>query len=89
MPQGKEFKLVPGEKVECTYALREVSQNSLMGDINLTNYKLFFRPNGQKLEECTKYEVPYGMINKVQSTSDTITITCKDERVLKFKVEVG
>lgn len=88
-----EAIFVKGEKLECKYNLKEVSQSNLIGDLFLTNYRLIFKPNGTKLDECMRYSVPYGVIQKLQESSNTdktscsITVTCKDERVMKFKFE--
>lgn len=84
---------MPGEKMECKYPLKEVSQHLQYGDIYLSNFKIFFKPNGVKVEDCQRYVIPYGYISKLQEnsnsekTSGTITVTCKDERSLKFKLE--
>ena len=61
----------------------------MTGDLYLTNYKLFFHVNKTKFSECLKYSVPYGCIDKMtdEKSSCTISITCKDERTIKFKFE--
>lgn len=80
--------------MESKYTIKEVSRNQqILGDLYLSNYKFVFRPNGTKPGDCLKYSVPYGYILKLQESSNSdktnclITVTCKDERVFKFKFE--
>lgn len=85
--------LVQGEVAECRLMVKEVTKLQLIGELFLSNYKVLFRPNGYKQSECAKFCLPYGYITQVQSSSNelktqgTITLTSKDERVLKFKFE--
>lgn len=48
--------------MECKYNLKETSSSTnWIGDLYLTNYRVFFKPNGVKLDDCLKYSVPYGI----------------------------
>ena len=46
-----EAEFVKGEKLDCKYNLKEISSSqNLIGDLYLSNFKLFFKPNGVKLD---------------------------------------
>jgi len=86
--------LVSGEQIEGSYTVNEQKLKDGLGQLQLTNYKLIFRKNATRIEECIYYMVPYGLIQKVleyQSSLEKndcyIAITCKDERVFKFRFE--
>ena len=85
--------LVFGEVAECRLMVKEVSKQPLIGELFLSNFKLLFRPNSFKKSECLRFILPYGYISKVTESSNdaktqcSITLTSKDERILKFKFE--
>jgi hypothetical protein len=59
------------------------------GVLFITNYKLQFVPERMVQEQETGFfMVPFGYIESLKESSDVITISCKDERVLKYKFEV-
>ena len=71
--------------MECRYTLIENSLNNLFGELIMTNFKLWFKPNQAK--DSLKFEVSYGHIAKVVSTETSVSVFCKDERFLRFKIE--
>ena len=85
--------LIENEVAECRLMVKEVSKQQLIGELFLSNYKLLFRPNSFKKNESLRFILPYGYISKVSESSNdaktqcSITLTSKDERVLKFKFE--
>jgi hypothetical protein len=52
-----EGGFVKGEKLEHKFNnnIKEVSDRNLVGELYLTNYKMFFKPNGFKYEECVRF----------------------------------
>lgn len=57
----------------------------LYGELHLTNFKLSFKPNG--IKDALRFEVFYGQIAKVERSDTTVSVICKDERFLRFKIE--
>jgi hypothetical protein len=46
-----DLDFVEGEELVCKYNLKEISSSTnLIGDLYLTTYKLFFKPNLCKLD---------------------------------------
>jgi hypothetical protein len=84
---------VPGERLEQHYTVKEVTKINIIGVLYLSNYKILFKPNGTKLHECLKYTIPYGYITKINEKTNSdktdcvLSLTCKDERTFKFKIE--
>jgi len=72
---------------------KEVSNGLQLGHVSLTNYKLFFRPNGASKSEYGRYNFPYGLIKDIKDgtsgggVSGTVIIETKDERSIKFKFD--
>jgi hypothetical protein len=56
-PNAFEAGSVKGEKLEHKFNnnIKEVSDKNLVGELYLTNYKIFFKPNGFKYEECVRF----------------------------------
>lgn len=68
----------------------------MMGFLYVSDFKLFFMPNScRDVKEAAYYRIPYGYIFAVTASSNekknegTITVYCKDERVLKFRFEIS
>jgi hypothetical protein len=64
-PEDPVSMLVPGERLEQQYTVKEVTKINIIGILYLSNYKMLFKPNGYKLHECLKYTVPYGLITRI------------------------
>ena len=78
------------------FEVRELNKAKDIGELYLSSFKLFFKPNSVRDPNHAKYfSVPYGYIHAYQATANegknqgTITIYCKDERCLKFKFETS
>lgn len=96
-PKGNpldSIEQMANEKLQMKIALKEVSTSqNVQGDLFITNFKLLFKPQGVRIEDCGLYSVPYGAIQRLVESSNTdrlkcaITIFCKDERFFKFKFD--
>jgi len=86
--------LILGEHIEGSYTVKETQRKEIMGQLQLSNYKIIFKKNGAAMQECCHSMVPYGYIQKIQEYKSSaemsdcfIAITCKDERVFKFRFQ--
>ncbi len=85
-----EANFVKGEKLEQKYEVKEASKDQI-GSLYLTNYRLIFLPNGKQFDESLQFQMPWGVIQRMQEKSNTdkmkcsVELTCKDERVVKFR----
>ena len=76
------------EELEFEVKAKEKESN-FSGTLCVTSYKLHFIPDRMVPEQETGFfMVPYGYIESIKESSDTISITCKDERVMKYKFDV-
>ena len=82
---GLEYE--PEEQPMYRFDVRELQKAKDLGQLFMSNYKLFFMPNSARIPAKAKYfNVPYGMIYQYTAVANegknqgTITIYCKDER---------
>ena len=85
--------LLPGEKADSLkFAIKEVSTKTVLGQLFRTNYRLIFKPNDLKLQDCRRWSIAFGQIAKINAINSDkspchMFITCKDERQFKFRFE--